>query len=131
MKRIINIVLFFAVTISAFAKGFAWVCAIEWTEKNPEWVFVYEDVKLLQNGCYRIYVKWEFTEDPAKSKAKQTWIVSPDFDRVVITQSVGYNKEGEVVYSQNYPYCEEWSYVLPETYSEAVVKTVKEILLKK
>lgn len=129
MKRLLCLTLVFVATLIACAKDFAWRCAIEWTEKKPEWIFVYEDIKQLSDGCFRIFTKWEFTDDPNKSSAKQTWFISPDFDKVVVVKSVGYNKEDEIVYSEDYPYGMNWSYVMPDTYSEAVVNTVIEILL--
>lgn len=131
MKRLFSLTLALLIVFAVCAKDFAWVCAIEWTEKNPEWVFVYEDVKLQSDGCYRIFVKWVFPDDLKKSEAKQTWLISPDFDKVKIVKSVGYSKDGKVVYSEDNPYGEIWKYVMPETYSEAVVETTKEILLKK
>lgn len=131
MKRLFSLTLALAFALVIHAKDFAWVCAIEWTEKKPEWVFVYEDVRLQNDGCYRIFVKWEFTNDPNKSKAKQTWLISSDFDKVMVVKSVGYDKSGDVVYSQDEPYGSDWDYVMPNTYSEAIVDTAKEILLKK
>lgn len=131
MKRLYNVMLALLTVLAVCAKDFVWVCAIEWTEKKPEWVFVYEDVKLQNDGCYRIFVKWEFTNDPNKSKAKQMWLISPDFDKVMVVKSVGYDKNGDVVYSQDEPYGSDWDYVMPNTYSEAIVETAKEILLKK
>lgn len=131
MKRLCSLTLALLTVLAVCAKDFVWVCAIEWTEKKPEWVFVYEDVKLQNDGCYRIFVKWEFTNDPNKSEAKQTWLISPDFGKVKVVKSVGYNKDGKVVYSEDVPYGEDWTYVMPETYSEAVVETTKEILQKR
>ncbi len=131
MKRLISLALALAVSLAVCAKDFAWICAIEWTEKKPEWVFVYEDVRLQDDGCYRIFIKWEFPNDSKKSMAKQTWLISSDFDKVKIVKSVGYSNDGKVVYSEDKPYGENWTYVMPETYSEAVVETTKEILLKK
>lgn len=130
MRRLFSLTLAILVAFVVCAKDFAWICAIEWTEKKPEWVFVYEDVKLQSDGCYRIFVKWEFPNDQKKSEAKQTWLISSDFDKVKVVKSVGYDKGGDVVYSQNEPYGSDWNYVMPDTYSEAIVKTAKEILFK-
>lgn len=116
----------------ANAKDFAWVCAIERSEKKPEWVFVYEDIKLQSDGTYRVFVKWEFdNNDPKMHSAKQVWLLSPDFDKTHVVSSVGYNDKGEVVYTENNPYGAAWKYVLPDTNAEAVVETVKELLLSK
>ncbi len=131
MRRLFSLTLALIIAIAVYAKDFAWVCAIEWTEKNPEWVFVYEDVKMQSDGCYRVFVKWEFPNDTKKSEAKQTWLISSDFDKIQIVKSVGYNKDGEAVYSQDYPYGCGWDYVMPDTYSESIVETTKQILLKK
>ena len=131
MKRIIGLILFVVSMIPIYAKDYAWFCAIEWSEKKPEWVFVYEDIKHQSDGKYRVFVKWEFdNNDPQKHSAKQVWLISPDFDQTYILSSVGYNDKGEVVYKEDDPYGE-WFYVLPDSYAEAVVETTKEILLKK
>ena len=128
MKRLLFLLVTFTALLPVHAEKPAWVCAIEWSEEKPEWVFVYEDVKLQADGCYRIFIKWEFTDDPEKSMAKQTWLISPDFDMVKVVKSVGYGKDGKVAYSDDEPYGE-WSYVLPETFAEGVDNTTKEILL--
>lgn len=131
MKSTLTALLLLISTPVVHAKDFAWICAIEWSEKKPEWVFVYEDIKLQSDGTYRLYVKWEFdNNDPEQHTSKQVWLLSPDFDQTYILSSVGYNDKGEVVYKEEDPYGE-WSYVLPDTYAEAVVETAKEILLKK
>lgn len=130
MKRLLSLILTLVVAFEIYSKDFGWICAIEWTEKQPEWVFVYEDVKLQSDGCYRIFLKWEFPNDPSKSMAMQTWLISPDFDKIAVVKSVGYNKDGKVEYSQDTPYRDNWEYVMPNTYSEAIVTTAKEILLK-
>ncbi len=131
MKRAIGLILFLLVSVALYAKDYAWVCAVEWSEKKPECVFVYEDIKHHSDGTYRVYVKWEFdNNDPKMHSAKQVWLLSPDFDQTYILSSVGYNDKGEVVYSEDDPYGE-WKYVLPDTYAEAVVETTKGILLTK
>lgn len=126
MKKLL-LTLFLLLPLTMLAKDFAWFCAVEWTEKKPEWVFVYEDVKLQNNGTYRVFVEWDFPD--TKKKAKQVWIISADFDRILIVSSTGYGKDGNSEYHQEYPYGKEWTYVMPETYAEAVVETTKEILL--
>lgn len=131
MKRLLILLLFISFTISIYAKEFAWYCAVEYTKENPEWVFVYEDVKLLQDGNYRVYVKWEFPDDPTKSNAKQTWIVTSDFDRMCVVESVGYDNEGNIAYFEKCPYGSDWEYILPDTYAESIVNTTKQILLKR
>lgn len=128
MKKIFLTILLL-LPLTMMAKDFAWFCAVEWTEKKPEWVFVYEDVKLQADGTYRIFVKWDFPD--TKKKAKQVWLISADFDRILIVSSTGYDKEGKSEYHQDYPYGREWTYVLPETYAESVIETTKEILMKK
>lgn len=131
MARVIGFILFLTISFAIHASDHAWVCAIEWSEKKPEWVFVYEDIKLQSDGTYRVYVKWEFdNNDPNKHSAKQVWLLSPDFDQTYVLSSVGYNDKGQVTFSDDDPYGE-WFYVLPDTYAEAVVETAKEILLKK
>lgn len=103
-------------------------CAVECTEKQHEWVFVYEDIKLQNDGNYRIFVKWDYPDE--KETAKQVWLISAAFDKIIVVSTVGYNSNGEAVYRQDYPYGSEWSYVLPDTYAEAIIETTKEILLK-
>lgn len=111
------------------ARDLAWYCAIEYTEKKPEWVFVYEDIKIQRDGDYQVFVKWEFPDDHKKGQAKQIWLFSPDFDQFYVVSSVGYDKESKVVYSEDNPNGG-WKYVFPDTYAEAIVETTKEILLK-
>lgn len=129
MRKLLLVFVAILLSLGVTAKEFAWYCAVEWTEKKPEWVFVNEDVRLQNDGTYRIFVKWEFPE--TKKKAKQVWLISADFDKTIIVSSVGYDKDGNSEYHQDYPYGREWSYIIPETYAEAVVETTKEILLKK
>lgn len=110
-----------------YANEYSWQCAVEWTEENPEWVFVYEDIKINQDGNYRIFVKWDFPGKSEISQAKQTWLIAPDFDQVLIVSNVGFNQSGEIIYSENYPYGD-WKYVLPDSYAASIIKTMKEIL---
>lgn len=131
MKRLLILILLLSFTISIYAKEFAWCCAVEYTKEHPEWVFVYEDVKLLQDGNYRVFVKWEFPDDATKSHAKQTWIITPDFDRMCIVESAGYDNKGKNTYFQKYPYGSDWNYILPDTYAESIINTTKQILLKR
>lgn len=128
MKKLLLLIVLLILSYSLEAKDFAWLCAVEWTKEKPEWVFVYEDVKLQNDGTYRIFVKWDFPD--TKKKAKQVWIVSADFDRILIVSSTGYDKDGKSEYHQEFPYGREWTYVLPETYAESVIETTKEILLR-
>lgn len=128
-RTIVAIILFFA-SLTCMAKEYAWVCAIEWTEKRPEWIFVYENIKEQTDG-YIIFVKWEFPDDAKKSMAKQTWLVSRDFSKTKVVKSVGYDKQGKIAYSEDEPYGPKWNYVMPETISEAIVETARGILLKK
>lgn len=128
MKGVVLSFVLCLMSFCAMAKDFAWFCAVEWTEKKPEWVFVYEDVKVQNDGTYRIFVKWDFPE--TKKIAKQVWLISSDFDKILIVSSVGYDRNGNSEYHQDYPYGRDWTYVLPETYAESVVETTKEILLR-
>lgn len=129
MRSILITLFLLASAAVAHAKDFAWLCAVEYTEKRPEWVFVYEDIKIQNGGDYRVFVKWDFPDDPKKGHAKQVWLLSSDFDQFYVVSSAGYDKEGKVVYSEDNPNGG-WKYVLPDTYAEAIVETVKEILLK-
>lgn len=132
LNKLIVVIALILFPLSAInAKHFAWICAVEQTDNNPDWIFVYEDVKQLQDGCYRVFIKWEFTEEPDKSMATQAWLISSDFDKIQIVKSTGYDKQGKLVYSEDYPYGEKWSYVMPDTYCESIVETAKGILLKK
>lgn len=131
MKRVCIIFAMFLCVLMMHAKSFAWVCAIEWTEKDPSWVFVYEDVKLLQDGTYRVFVKHDFPNEKKMKKAKQTWLISSDFDRIKILNNVMYEADGKLLDSQEYPYGYDWEFVMPETTAECIVITAKEILLKK
>lgn len=129
MRKLLLLLVAFFLPLALSAKEFAWFCAVEWTEKKPEWVFVNENVRLQNDGTYRIFVKWEFAD--TKKIAKQVWLISADFDKTIVVSSVGYDKDDKVEYREEYPYGEDWSYVLPETYAEAVIETTKEILIKK
>lgn len=64
MKRLLFLLVTFTALLPVHAEKPAWVCAIEWSEEKPEWVFVYEDVKLQADGCYRIFIKWELPMTP-------------------------------------------------------------------
>lgn len=133
MKKLVALILYLValLPLNAQEKEHSWVCAVEWTESMPEWVFVYDDIKRNSDGDFLVFIKWEFDNDDSKHKsAKQTWIISPDFSEVKIVKSVGYNADGKVVYSEDSPYGD-WSYVMPDTYAEAIVGTAKEILLKR
>lgn len=50
MKRLLFLLVTFTALLPVHAEKPAWVCAIEWSEEKPEWVFVYEDVKLQADG---------------------------------------------------------------------------------
>lgn len=128
MRRILSLLILIITLLISHAQERSWICAIEWTENQPEWVFVYEDVKLNSDGTYRAFVKWEFEDDPKRACAKQTWLISPDFDQIRVLGTVGYDKHNNVVYNESTP--QDWRFVLPETYAEGIVKTVREILLK-
>lgn len=129
MKKLLLSLILLAATFAASAKDFSWYCAVEWTEEKPEWVFVYEDIKQENDGNYRIFVKWEFPNEDKRKKAKQVWIITPNFDKFKVISSVGYNSSGDVVFTEDTPYAD-WKYVLPDTYAESVVETTKDILLK-
>lgn len=127
MKRLIVILLSLLPVVTAIAaKDYSWVCAVEWTEEQPEWVFVYEDIKRNNDGTYRAFIQWEFTNDPSKAYAIQTWLISSDFDQIRVMGTVGYDKQNNVAYTDSTP--QNWKYVLPETYAEAIVQTIREIL---
>ncbi|WP_286335313.1 hypothetical protein [Bacteroides caecimuris] len=126
MKKLL-LILLTSLPMIVSAKEFSWVCAIEWTEDNPEWLFVYEDIKTQTDGNYRIFVKWEFpNETDDKAEAKQVWLISPDFERIRVMSSVGYNRKGKIVYTDNIP--QDWKFILPDTYVESIVETTKGIL---
>lgn len=119
-----------AVAFALSAKDYAWCCAVEWTEEKPEWVYVYEDIRQQSDGTYRIFVKWDFSNDDKHKMAKQVWLISPDFDMYKVISSVGYNSSGDAVFNEDTPYAD-WKYVLPDTYAESIIDTAKDVLLKK
>ncbi len=129
MRKLSLVLVAIFLPLGMSAKEFAWFCAVEWTEEKPEWVFVNEDVRHNADGTYRIFVKWEFPE--TKKKAMQVLLISADFDKTIVVSSVGYDKDGNSEYSQDYPYGREWMYVLPGSYAKAIIETTKEILMKK
>lgn len=126
MKRFLILLIAFVYGVTAYAREYAWLCAIERTDENHNWVFVSEDLKLQNDGNYRVFVKWEFTDDPNKSRAMQVWLISPDLTMIKVVRSVGYDREGRVAYTNNEP--EDWDYVMPNTYAEAVIEVAGYIL---
>lgn len=52
MRNLLFALVAIFLSLSVSAKEFAWYCAVEWTEKKPEWVFVNEDVRLQNDGTY-------------------------------------------------------------------------------
>lgn len=123
MKKVLLIV-FGLFPLLSWAK--TWVCAVEYTDTDPTWVFVNDDIAKDNDGNLRIFLKWEFPNDEKKSSAKQGWLIAPSYDKIRVVQSVGYDKSGNVVYTDNHYH--DWQYVLPATYAEAIVETTKEIL---
>lgn len=124
MRPFVLLLAVLAFTASAEPKDFAWVCVVE---EEGEWLFVYEDIRKQTDGVYRIFVKWEYTNDPDISHATQTWLVSPDFDQICVLSTVGYNRQGEIAYT-NYEPDEQWHYVMPETYAKSVVETAQGLI---
>lgn len=136
MKKIVFALLFSAISLTLSAREYGWFNA-DHAKDYSWWVFVYENISMpeLKHGYYKVWVKWEYTNQKAKADfktkaavSKQLYEISYDFSQYRILQVIDYDENGKVISDCNIPSSR--SYFTPETIGGAIITTVKEILSK-